>query len=682
MSAGTATAFGLLFIVALHGAHSVQSTATPIEKVLEMISDLQGKILQEGTDAQKVYDEFAEFCEDRSRALGFEIKTGKAEVKELEATIANEASKSDSLSAKIEEIAGDISVDEKDLDAATKIRNKEKSAFEAKEKELMEVIDTLERAITILEKEMSKGGASMMQLKSVTSVAQALSVMVEATSLDSADASKLAALLQSSEEDGDEAPGAPAATVYKSSSGGIVGTLQDLYDKAEAQLEEARKSETKDIQAYEMLAQSLKDEIKYATKDMDKAKKDLAASGEAKAAAEGELAVTAKDLEEDIKTLATLHADCMKGAEDFEAETKSRGEELKALATAKKVITETTSGAADQSYSFAQTSFLQVSSGADLANFEAVRFVRNLAQKQKSTALAQLASRMAQAMHAGGRSREDIFAKVKGLIGDMIEKLSKEAEADATEKAFCDKELAETEQKKADKEAAIEKLTTQIEKMSAKSSKLKGEVAELEKELAALAKAQAEMDKLRAEEKAAFDKNSAEMKKGVEGIKLALKVLNEYYAKEDKAHDSAEGAGGGIIGLLEVVESDFTKGLAEMIATEEAAVAEYEQLTKENEIEKATKSQDVAYKTKESKGLDKSIAEATADKDGVQEELDAVLEYLKGIQARCIAKAETYEERVKRRTAEIAGLKEALSILEGEAMLLQKTSKHMLRGRK
>jgi chromosome segregation ATPase len=317
-----------------------------------------------------------------------------------------------------------------------------------------------------------------------------------------------------------------------------------------------------------------------------------------------------------------------------------------------------------------------------LTNFEAVRFVRDLAQKQKSTALAQLASRMVQAMHVGGRSREDIFAKVKGLIGDMIEKLLKEAEADATEKAFCDKELAETEQKKSDKEAAIEKLTTQIDKMSAKSSKLKEEVAELEKELAALAKAQAEMDKLRAEEKAAFDKNSAEMKKGVEGVKLALKVLNEYYAKEDKAHDSAEGAGGGIIGLLEVVESDFTKGLAEMIATEEAAVAEYEQLTKENEIEKATKSQDVAYKTKESKGLDKSIAEATADKDGVQEELDAIMEYLKGIQERCIAKAETYEERVKRRTAEIAGLKEALSILEGEAMLLQKTSKHMLRGRK
>merc|ERR1719446_600186 len=165
----------------------------------------------------------------------------------------------------------------------------------------------------------------------------------------------------------------------------------------------------------------------------------------------------------------------------------------------------------------------------------------------------------------------DIFSKVKGLISDMIEKLLAEAEADATEKAFCDKELAETNQKKADKEAAIEKLSTQIDSQTAKSAKLKEEVATLQKELAALAKAQAEMDKLRAEEKAAYDVNSAEMAKGVKGVKLALKVLNDYYSKEGKSHASAQGAGEGIIGLLEVVEADFSKGLAEMKATEQTA---------------------------------------------------------------------------------------------------------------
>jgi chromosome segregation ATPase len=667
----------LISAVMVSPARSV--LASPIEKVVQMLGDLESKIISEGNDAQKVYDEFSEFCEDRSKNVGFEIKTGKADVTDLEATIEKEAATASSLNAKIEDLASAISVDEADLKSATDIRAKEQSAFLAEEKELVEVIDTLERAIHILEAEMSKGGASMLQLKGASNIAEALSIMVDAASLNSESAAKLSAFLQSNQEDEDV--GAPAAAVYKSHSGGVIGTLQDLFEKAEGQLEKARSTETKNVQAYEMLAQSLKDEIKYGTKDMDKAKKALAASAEAKATAEGDLAVSSKDLAEDVKTLATLHADCMKGAEEFEAETKSRGEELKALATAKKVITESTSGAADLSYSLLQVTRTALSSGADLANFEAVRFVRDLAEKQQSAALAQLATKMAQVMRAGGQNGEDPFAKVKGLIRTMIEKLLKEGEADATEKAFCDKAMAETEAKKADKEAAIEKLSTKIDSMSAKSAKLKSEVAELEKELAALAKTQAEMDKLRGEEHAAFETNSAEMSQGIDGVKMALKVLNEYYAKSDTAHEAAAGAGEGIIGLLEVVESDFTKGLAEMTAAEESAAAEYDRLTKENEISKAMKMQDVKYKTKESKGLDKDTAEAAADRATVQEELDAVNEYYKGIKARCVAKAESYSVRKQRREAEIAGLKEALTILNGEAVLLQQTTnKRTLRG--
>merc|ERR1719158_1671609 len=205
--------------------------------------------------------------------------------------------------------------------------------------------------------------------------------------------------------------------------------------------------------------------------------------------------------------------------------------------------------------------------------------------------------------------------------------------------------------------------------MTAKSAQLKEEVATLTKELAELAASQAEMDKIRADEKAAYDKNKPEMEKGLEGVKLALKVLRDYYAKEDKAHEAAEGAGGGIISMLEVVESDFSKGLAEMIEIEESAVAEYEKVSKENAIMKTTKEQDVKYKTKEAKGLDAAVAELTSDRTGLQTELDAVLEYWAKITDQCIAKPEPYEERKKRREAEIAGLKEALSILEGVALL-------------
>merc|ERR1719281_836484 len=340
--------------------------------------------------------------------------------------------------------------------------------------------------------------------------------------------------------------------------------MNSLLEKAQSQLDEARNKETSSIQAFEMLKQGLEDAIKFANKEMDEAKQSKSASAEAKATAEGDLDVTSKDLAEDIKTLSELHHNCMTKANDFEAEVKSRGEELKALATAKKIIKETTGGAADQSYGFDQESFLQMPEGET----RAVRFIRQLAKNQKSPALAQLASRMASTIRFSNGNQADIFAKVKGLIRDMIEKLEAEAEADATKKAYCDKELAETNQKKDDKTAEIEKLGAKIESSKAKSAKLKEEVATLQKELAALVKEQAEMDKIRGEEKAAFDTNSAEMEKGLNGVKMALKVLNDYYAKADKAHSSSDGASSGIIGLLEVCESDFSKGLAEMKAAE------------------------------------------------------------------------------------------------------------------
>merc|ERR1719272_1445593 len=205
--------------------------------------------------------------------------------------------------------------------------------------------------------------------------------------------------------------------------------------------------------------------------------------------------------------------------------------------------------------------------------------------------------------------------------------------------AFCDKEMAETEAKQTDREDTIERLSTKMDSMTAKSAQLKGQVAALQAQLASLAGAQAEMDKLRAEEKGAFTKNSAEMEQGIKGVQSALKVLNEYYAKDDKAHSSADGAGSGIIGLLEVCESDFTKGLSEMTAVEQTAAADHDRVSKENAISKAMKDQDEKYKTKESKGLDKDTAEATADRSGVQDELDAVNQYYAGIKERCIAKA-------------------------------------------
>merc|ERR1719222_642246 len=210
----------------------------------------------------------------------------------------------------------------------------------------------------------------------------------------------------------------------------------------------------------------------------------------------------------------------------------------------------------------------------------------------------------------------------------MIATLESEAEEDASQKAYCDKEMSETTAKKDELTAESDKLSTKIAQDKAASAKLKEEVATLQKELADMAKAKAEADKVRSEEKAAFETNSAEMKQGIEGVKMALKVLKDYYAKADKSHEAAEGAASGIIGLLEVCESDFTKGLTEMTAQEETAAADYEAYVKEDEVATVKKTQDVKYKPKEAAGLDKSVTELSTDLGSVTDELSAVLKGL------------------------------------------------------
>merc|ERR1719201_1267634 len=304
---------------------------------------------------------------------------------------------------------------------------------------------------------------------------------------------------------------------------------------------------------------------------------------------------------------------------------------------------------------------------------------------------------MTAAIRYGAGDNADVFAKVKGLISEMIAKLEKEAESEATEKAYCDEELAKTEAKKSELEGVISRLTSKIDLAAAKSAGLKGEVKTLEAELATLAKEQAEMDSIRAEEKAAYDKAKAELELGISGVQKALGVLKDYYQgsaallqksggfdafmqqpAQPKKHGKASGAGGSIIDILEVVESDFTKNLAAEEQEESDAIAVYEKTTQDNKLATTMKSQDVKYKTKEHKGLDKSISELSGDRDTTNTELSAVLDYYAKIKDRCIAKPESYEERKARREAEVKGLKEALTILENETAFMQR-GKHSLR---
>jgi hypothetical protein len=694
-------------LVLAFGAFAVPSAAfaagsDPLGQVVSLLDGLTAKIIKEGAAESKAYKEYVEWCDDVSTNTKFDIKTAASKKEALEALIVKKADEASASGSKIEELAASIAQDGAELKSATEVRSKESSDFAASEAELVDVVDTLGRAVAVVEREMTKNPASLAQVdtSNLNNLMHALSTIVDAASMNSADKKKLLGLVQAQESDNDDdnAFGAPAVAAYKSHSSGIVDVLEDLKEKAEEQLSSLRKAEGSANHNFQMLKQSLDDQIKADTKDLEEEKSAKAAAEEAKATAEGDLTVTAKDLTDAKTALETASSTCIQTAADHESTVTARKEELMVLAKAKSLL-ESSTGAASYSYSLFQVVGgelvkSKLHTRADLANSEIVALVKRLAREQHSSVLAQLASRISALIKYGSSAGEDPFVKIKALLTDLVTKLEAEAGSDASEKDYCDEQMAKTGEKKMELEYDLSKLSTKIDQASSKSASLKQEVKEIQAGLAKMAKEQAEADKMRAESHSEYVEAKETLEEGLTGVRNALGVLRDYYGAAagssaamlqdsdgteqgegqpamPEKHEKAGGAGDSIIGILEVVESDFATNLAKEETAEADAEAAYERLTQENGITKTLKDQDLKYKTAEFKALDKTIAELSGDRSTKDAELSAVVDYFAKIKERCIAKPESYEERKSRREAEIAGLKQALGILEDEMAFTQ-----------
>merc|ERR1719506_534407 len=130
--------------------------------------------------------------------------------------------------------------------------------------------------------------------------------------------------------------------------------------------------------------------------------------------------------------------------------------------------------------------------------------------------------------------------------------------------------------------------------------------------------------------------------------------------------DIKGGGASGIIGLLEVAQSDFSQMDAEAKAEESAAAREYDKLVQDNAVSRATMEADIKGKTAERSRLENALAEMQSDRENTQKELDAIIAYIEKLKGACQVQPMSYEERTKRRRAEIDALQEALEILSGE----------------
>merc|ERR1719453_1656084 len=417
------------------------------------------------------------------------------------------------------------------------------------------------------------------------------------------------------------------------------------------------------------MEQSLQNEITNAKEKKADASKNKETDEESLGKAQSGLTEITKTKAADEKYLASLQVECQQTAQAWEERQKEAKAEMGAVDKAKEILA---SGV---------RVFVQVGARGKIS-------ARNVGDEDvdssKRGALVTKLKKMARQYHSfalmemATAASSDPFVKIRGLIEDMLSKLAAEAAEEATQKAFCDEEMGKSKKSKAEKSMDLDKLRARLDKAVTGKAQLEGEIKELEAEVAEIDRSQAEATKIRNEERTDYLQSSKDFKDSAEATEQAIVVLKEYYEgallqvssrSSQPQFGGAHSEGGhSIISILEMAAEDFTKTYTEIEAEEQAAAKDYAKLSQENRVSKASKLAEVKAQQSEVKSLSVAIENGSSDAEGVQKELDAVLEYLDKLKPQCETKAMSYEEKKQRRENEISGLNEALNILSGDAV--------------
>jgi len=481
---------------------------------------------------------------------------------------------------------------------------------------------------------------------------------------------------------------APEAASFESQSGGVVDMMVDLQDKLREQTASSETEEMNAQHACDMMMQSLTDQIEGHHALRGRKASTKKGKEQDSASAKGDLVETTTAKEADEKYLRDLRDTCHKKSVDFEARQQLRGSELKAIGQAIEILSsDSVSGAADKHLpSFPQFGhfFDKKPSLAQLRSGESHSPTQAAARAYLEMESRRCNSRMLAALSV--KVSENPFAKVKKMIKDMVIKLTEEATDEAEHKGWCDTELATNQQTRESKSSEIEELNASIEEMTAESQKLANDVAKLSSELTDLDAAVAKATELRQQEK---QRNASTLKDAtgaIAAIQKATDVLKEFYAKAagatafvqkskgvgddmpetfDKPY-TGMGGEGGILGMLEVILSDFQRIEAETSENEAAAAREFDSFMEDSSMDKAVKDQEVTNKNTRITKLGSDANEAKNDLASSKEELNAAMAYYSKLKPSCIDSGISYDERVAARKEEIASLQEALKILAGE----------------
>jgi hypothetical protein len=652
-------------------AISTSSDVTPIQKVIEMMDGMLAKGKKEKHEEEVEFAKFQEWCDQVRDEKTKSIAEATAQIEELAAAIDKAESDAEVLTEEIAELTEEVAKLTADADSATAQRKTEEADYQAAHKDLSESIDAVARAIQVLKQREGDVAQSLLQVSSLSSISAQEKAVI----------SSFVALQGGSSEEA----GAPEANAYEFQSGGVVSLLEKLKLKFEDQRLTLEKEEMTSKANYEVLLQQLTDDIKADNAAIKKKTATKAKRLGAAANAKGDKEVTEASKAKDEGVLSDTNAECQQTSDEYEKNQVVRIGEVKALAQAIEIMSSgDVTGMGDKHL---PASLLQVkssvlaqlrsSSGKDESvRQRVVEFLSGRAQKLGSKYLALIAT----------RASADPFAKIKKMIKDLIVKLMEEANAEADQHAYCETELATNKQTREIKSSEVEELTAELESQNALKEKLTTEIAELSDEVAEIKAQQNKATGIRGEEKKTNEATIADAKVAQAAVEKATAVLKDFYSShaaalvqsaadmKDEMQQAAsldpykgqQSGSGGILGMMEVILSDFARLETETTEAESSAAAAYDKFMDESNEDVAVKETEIEHKSNKKDTAEETIRELTKNLELTQTELDKALEYYEKLKAECVDTQVSYEERVRMREEEIQSLQEALKVLAGE----------------
>merc|ERR1719375_721242 len=411
----------------------------------------------------------------------------------------------------------------------------------------------------------------------------------------------------------------PSDPEYKYHSQGIIDILEKLLKEYRDKKAELDAEWEKTKAACEEMKGKLSDEIGEQTKMIGTLEEQIASLAKEIASLREQLVNAETSLKEDELYLKDLTKQCEDRAKDWDQRASMRADELSAITKALEVLKERVlpnegarallaqtrshqaqAGAAVEEQAF---SFLQVENPQSRARSLLQRAAASLSTNEaaKGRALDLLASEGRRLQSAvlsslAARAAADPFIKVKKLIQQLIERLLREAEAEATKKGFCDTELGKAESNRDYRWADVKRLSAELAGLEVKEDTLTSEIGELGDGMTELAEGLSTATKLREDDKVMNAETLKKAKEGLEALKEAIAILKAFYKKAAKgkvfleaspvdedtsgpgfkgAYKGAQESSNAIIGLLEVIKSDFERTIKKTEAAEAQAHAEF-----------------------------------------------------------------------------------------------------------